>query len=64
MVNLVNAVERGVLDGTVETNTETFIFKDNFLTEHAFYRETSESPDLCAIVLHLRVLFAEGMHFL
>jgi hypothetical protein len=64
MVNLVVAVEKGVADGTIEKGTEIFIFTDNFVTERAFYRGTSESPDLCALVLRLRVLEMKGRIFL
>jgi hypothetical protein len=60
MVNLVVAVERGVADGTIEKGTEIFIFTDIFVTELAFYRGTSKSPDLCALVLRLRVLEMTG----
>lgn len=56
MVNLVVLVEKGVADGTVEKGTKIFIFTDNFVTECAFYRGTSEWPNLRALVLRLRVL--------
>jgi hypothetical protein len=55
MVSLVVAAERGVADGTIEKGTEIFTFTDNFVTERAFYRGTSQSADLCALVLQLCV---------
>jgi hypothetical protein len=64
MVNLVVAVERGVADGTIEKGTEIFIFTDIFVTARAFYLGTSKSPDLCALVLRLRVLEMTGCIFL
>jgi hypothetical protein len=38
--------------------------KNNFVAERAFYRGTSQSPDLCALVLRLRVSEMTGCIFL
>jgi hypothetical protein len=64
MVNLVKSVEGGVADGSIKRGTELFIFTDNYVTERAFFRGTSESPDLCALVLRLRLLEMQGHIFL
>jgi hypothetical protein len=48
----------------IERGTQIFIFTDNFVTERAFYRGTFKSPDLCALVLRLRVLEMTGFIFL
>jgi hypothetical protein len=53
--NIVRALEEHY-EETGEGDVELFMFTDNFVTESAFFKGTSSSPELFELVLRLRLL--------
>jgi hypothetical protein len=53
--NIVRALEEHH-EETGEGDVELFMFTDNFVTESAFFKGTSSSPELFELVLRLRLL--------
>jgi hypothetical protein len=64
MNNFVVKLEDMVKKDQIPEGTELWLFTDNFVTERAYHRGTSSSPQLFNLVLRLRKLQMEGKLFL
>lgn len=56
MYNIVLKLEEALISNEIPRGAEVFAFTDNQVTERAFYRGTSSSPELFELVLRLRLL--------
>eukprot|EP00978_Attheya_sp_CCMP212_P014301 scaffold36374_cov58-Attheya_sp.AAC.7 len=64
MNNFVIKLENMMKNGEIPEGTELWLFTDNFVTERAYHRGTSSSPQLFELVLRLRKLQMDGKLFL